>query len=290
MEISEVTIGNVLTRTSGYLRTVSTHSLQPYRGCTFGNSLCGVGCYVQHNRYVTRGRQWGQFLEIRTNAAESYAEFFDRERSWAQRSSGIDPQCFSIFCSSATDPFVPQERTHRITHSVLSAMCRQPPDKLILQTHTDLVTTELDQLQALANLCELRVHVSIESDVDRLPGLPPPACSVQRRMLACRRLKERGIRTVVTMAPLLPVKDPKQFFRSLDDVADAVVIDHFIEGDGTRNGTRTLRTELPRAMEAVQAGSSRLEYRDQIVAAATECFRGAVGVGIDGFAGRYLIT
>jgi hypothetical protein len=47
----------------GYLRTVTSHSLQPYRGCTFGNSLCGVGCYVQHNRHLLAGRQWVGFLK-----------------------------------------------------------------------------------------------------------------------------------------------------------------------------------------------------------------------------------
>src|SRR3954470_6733972 len=104
--ITETTIGNVLTRTTGYLRTVASHSLQPYRGCTFGNSLCGVGCYVQHNAWVTRGRQWGTFLEVRTNAADVYRNSYEREAAWARRTHGD----FAIFCSSATDPFVPQER------------------------------------------------------------------------------------------------------------------------------------------------------------------------------------
>jgi hypothetical protein len=83
--VSEVTIGNILTRTTGYLKTVSSHSLQPYRGCTYGNSLCGVGCYVQHNGHILKGRDWGGFLEVRTNAAESYLTHAPRERRWARR-------------------------------------------------------------------------------------------------------------------------------------------------------------------------------------------------------------
>jgi len=47
--VSEVEVGRILTRASGYLRDVCSHSLQPYRGCSFGRSLCGVGCYVRHN-------------------------------------------------------------------------------------------------------------------------------------------------------------------------------------------------------------------------------------------------
>ena len=74
MTISETKISKILTRASGYLKPVASHSLQPYRGCALGNSLCGVGCYVQHNYYLTRGERWGSFVEARVNAAEAYRE------------------------------------------------------------------------------------------------------------------------------------------------------------------------------------------------------------------------
>ena len=73
MDVSTVAVGRILTRSSGFLQTVSSHSLQPYRGCALGNSLCGVGCYVRHSWYVTRGREWGSFVEARANAADAYA-------------------------------------------------------------------------------------------------------------------------------------------------------------------------------------------------------------------------
>ena len=77
MDLSTVEVKQILTRTSGFLTTVSSHSLQPYRGCALGNSLCGVGCYVQHNWYLTRGEPWGSFVESRTNAAEAYARQYE---------------------------------------------------------------------------------------------------------------------------------------------------------------------------------------------------------------------
>ncbi|MCH7873373.1 MAG: hypothetical protein IID33_16880, partial [Planctomycetes bacterium] len=69
--------------------------------------------------------------------------------------------------------------------------------------------------------------------------------------------------------------------------ADAVVIDHFIEGDGSADGARTNKTLLPAAMRAVAPGSVALDYRHQIVAVARRFLPGRVGVNIDGFAGRY---
>ena len=284
MDTSVRTVGvrRILTRSSGYLVGVTSHSLQPYRGCSYGRSLCGVGCYVQHHGLVTRGRPWGSFLEARTNAAHSYRESAAAERRWARRARGD----FSIFLSSATDPFVPQERKLGITRALLEAMRDDPPDALVVQTHVAEVARERNVLCALAARCALRVHISIESDRDRLPGLPPPAATVERRLVALAELRESGIAAVATVAPLLPIADPAAFFERIAACADAVVIDHFIGGDGSA-GSRTIRTPLPAAMEAVLPGSTRLQYRDEMVAAARRAMPGRVGVGHDGFAGRY---
>jgi DNA repair photolyase len=277
-------VKSILTRTSGYLKTVASHSLQPYRGCTFGGSLCGVGCYVRHNRFVTRDRLWGGFLEVRANAADVYRAQYAAERDWARRRRGR----FAIFLSSSTDPFLPQENRFGVTRAVLDAMIAHPPDELILQTHTHRIAAHLDRCRKLAPLCDLRCHISIESDRDRLPGLPPPASPVRKRFEAARSLKRAGIRVVVTVSPLLPIGDPRAFFRAAAESADAVVIDHFVEGDGSRDGSRTARTALPAAMALVDPASTSLEYRERMVAVAREIMPGRVGVSIDGFAGRFL--
>lgn len=283
LELSEVTVDEILTRTGGYLGPVATHSLQPYRGCTFGNALCGVGCYVQHNAWVTRGRQWGSFLEVRTNAADAYRQSFAREAAWARRTQGA----FAIFCSSATDPFVPQERKFGVTASVLRAMLEQPPDTLILQTHSHLVTGQAAAIAELSGCCQLRVHISIESDRDQLPGLPPSASPVEQRLAACGELRGLGVFTVVTVAPLLPIAEPTRFFDRLAEVADAVVIDHYIEGDGSANGARTLRTALPAAVAAIDPEATTLAYRERVVEIARRAMPGRVGVSQSGFAGVY---
>jgi DNA repair photolyase len=284
VKVTETRVRNVLTRASGYLRDVCSHSLQPYRGCSFGRSLCGVACYVQHNPWITNGREWGGFLEVRSNAAGSYRENAPRERAWARKARGG----FAIFLSSATDPFLPHEAKFGVTRGVLAAMEDEPPDELIVQTHTDAVLDHRDALVALAERCDLRVHLSIETDRDRLPGLPPPAVPVARRIEAAAALRAAGLRTVATVSPLLPIADPDAFFARLADACDAVVVDHFIGGDGTRDGSRTRRTRLPEAMEKARPRSSDLAYRHEIVAVAQRHLPGRVGVGADGFAGRGL--
>jgi hypothetical protein len=106
-------------------------------------------------------------------------------------------------------------------------------------------------------------------------------------MAAIGRVRDAGIFSVVTVSPLLPIRDPHGFFRDLAVVADAVVIDHFIGGDGSRDGSRTRRTALPMAMLEVDPASDRVEYRDNMAEIAARHFPGRVGIGPEGFAGRY---
>ena len=283
VQVTEVQVKSVLTRTSGFLKTVSSHSLQPYRGCTFGKALCGVGCYVQHNAILTRHQPWGSFLEVRTNAAEVYRRQFSGERKWARNHRGE----FCIFMSSSTDPFLPQEDRYRITLQILEAMVEFPPDTLIIQSHTHRVTRYLDEYLSLNRRAALRIHISIESDLSRLPGLPPPASSIDSRLQAAAELKSAGLRVVVTVAPLLPIQDPERFFERISQVADAVVLDHFIEGDGSSNGSRTSKTALPGAMSTLDPHSTSLDYRDRMLAIAQGIMPGRVGLSVDGFAGRF---
>jgi DNA repair photolyase len=283
VHVTVTTVKNVLTRTTGFLKTVASHSLQPYRGCSYAGSLCGTGCYVQHNAQLLGGREWGEFLDVRDNAAESYRENVERERRWAEKKGGR----FSVFMSSATDPFVAQEFRFGVTERVMRAMLEAPPAALIIQTHSHRVVEYLDLCRGLAERTELRVHLSIETDIERFPGLPPHASTIRTRFEAARQLRGAGIRTVITVAPLLPIERPERFFAAVADCADAVIIDHFIGGDGTATGSRTKRTPLPLAMSAVVPGSVELAYRDRMVEVAQKLMPGRVGVGADGFAGRF---
>ena len=283
MRTELTTVRNVLTRTSGFLKTITSHSLQPYRGCSFGRALCGVGCYVRHNGHILRGRTWGEFLEVRQNAAESYRDNVERERRWARKNR----ERFGVFLSSSTEPFLPQEFRFGVTRRVLEAMVDAPPDALIVQSHSHRVAEYVELYSQLKTRCDLRVHVSIETDREDLPGLPRHASSVARRLTAAKRLKDSGVITIVTVAPLLPIDKPETFFQQVADAAHAVVVDHFIQGDGSPDGSRTRRTGLPQAMAKVDEESTTLAYRDAMAAVAERYLPGRVGVNIDGFAGRY---
>ena len=282
MEITEVQCQSILTRVGGDLKPVCSHSLNPYVGCGFGRSACGVGCYVRHNAWLTKGRDWGSFVEVKTNAPEIYLKTCKTEQRWVHRRN----QPFAIFFSSSTEPWQPAERQYRVTRRLLEAMRIHPPDELILQTHAPAMQEDLSLVAALSRQCRLRVHVSIEGDIERLPGLPPPPATVQKRIELLRQLSEAGIFAVACLSPLYPMQQPAAFFEQLAGTgASAVVIDHFIGGDGTAEGSRTWKTDLPRSMAAVDAASTCLEYRDRIAAIARNYL--PVGLSTAGFAGHY---
>ena len=282
MDVIEVQCRSILTRSSGYLQEVCSHSLNPYIGCGFGQSVCGVGCYVRHNSWLTKGRRWGTFVEVKTNAPETYLATHDAEQRWAHRRD----QPFSIFFSSSTDPWQPVEKRYRVTRRILEAMLTHPPDELILQTHAPAILDDLPLVTELSQQCRLRVHISIEGDVECLPGLPPPPASIERRIEVLRQLSTAGIFAVACLSPLYPMEDPDTFFEQLASAGvGAVVIDHFIGGDGTPEGTRTWKTGLPPAMAALNAESTHLKYRDRIAAIARNYL--PVGISASGFAGQY---
>ena len=282
MDITEVQCQSILTRASGYLRQVCSHSLNPYIGCGFGRSACGVGCYVRHNAWLTKGRDWGDFVDVKSNAPEVYLKTFKAEQRWAHRKQ----KPFTIFFSSSTDPWQPIEKQYRITRQLLEAMLTSPPDELILQTHATAMLEDLSLVAKLSRQCQLRVHVSIEGDMESLPGLPPPPATVAARIEVLRQLSSAGIFVVACLSPLYPMKNPAYFFEQLAGAgADAVVIDHFIEGDGTVEGTRTWKTNLPDSMAAMDPESTHLEYRERIAAIARKYL--PVGISASGFAGHY---
>ncbi|MDH5763507.1 MAG: hypothetical protein OEZ51_11020 [Nitrospinota bacterium] len=282
MEITEIQCQSILTRAGGYLHEVCSHSLNPYIGCGFGRSACGVGCYVRHNAWLTKGRDWGGFVEVKMNAPEVYLKTWEGEKRWANRRQ----QPFAVFFSSSTEPWQAVEKRYRLTRRLLEAMRACPPEELILQTHTTAMLDDIHLVAELSQHCRLRVHVSIEGDTERLPGLPPPPATVAGRVELLRQLSSAGIVAVACLSPLYPMKNPASFFEQIAQAgASAVVIDHFIEGDGTREGSRTWKTDLPRSMETVDPESTRLAYRDRIAAIAQKYL--PVGISAAGFAGHY---
>jgi len=221
-----------------------------------------------------RGEPWGSWAEAKKGDPAALAG----EIAKAKRKGSV-----TVFFSTATDPYQPLEASAKLTRSLLEAMAEEPPDFVLLQTRSPLVTRDIDVLRRLGG--RVRVSMTIESDRDEVrrlltPSAPPYAA----RLRAVRELREAGIASQIAVSPLLP--HSPAFAQLLAETAPRVIVDDFFRGDGSA-GRRSRSLRMPEAYEA--AGWS--EWYSP--SAADDLFRqlrkrmpepGAVGFSVDGFA------
>src|SRR5262249_26584522 len=123
-----------------------------------------------------------------------------------------------------------------------------------------LVTRDLGLIRTLATRCEFWLSMTIETDMDRIPGFRNHATPLQKRVAALKSFHDAGVPTQATVSPLLPLADPERFARTLGEVSDRVILDHYLLGDGSKNGLRTKRTDFPKMLEDAGFGEwNRLE-------------------------------
>lgn len=92
---------------------------------------------------------------------------------------------------------------------ILDAVIASPPRIFVLQTRGPLILRDLDQLLTLSQRTKLRVSFSITTNCEDVRTLYEPHCArYEERLETLRILRDAGIETYATLAPLLPC-DPE---------------------------------------------------------------------------------
>ncbi|MFB9328197.1 radical SAM protein [Paenibacillus aurantiacus] len=236
-DIKEIVSKTIMSQTSGYLDVGFTHSLNPYSGCAFSCAYCYVReMPIQRFKDIP----WGEWVEVKTNAAELYRKEISRLRS--------KNKPVRLFMSSATDPYQPIERKAQITRGILEAMLEAPPDLIQLQTRSPLVTRDMDLLVQLKAMCSVLVSMTVETDREDMKRLfAPYAPGISLRLKALRELHEAGIATQAAISPVLPFTP--EFPKRLAGIVDRIWIDTLNIGDGSM-GRRSRRLGMPEVFEA----------------------------------------
>ncbi|NEW02430.1 radical SAM protein [Bacillus megaterium] len=236
MNKRDVVSRSILTKATGFLASGYTHSLNPYAGCAFSCKFC----YVRElpiQRF--KEMEWGTWLELKVNAAEVYQKEIQKLRK--------KEQSVRIFMSSATDPYQPAERKAGITRALLETMINHPPDFLLIQTRSPLVTRDIDLLLQLQKVCDLRVSMTVETDREDVKQIfSPYAPGMKLRMNALKKVKESGISTQVTIAPMLPFTP--EFPEKIEGMMNRICIDTLYLGDGSL-GKTSKRLGMPELFE-----------------------------------------
>ncbi len=140
-------------------------------------------------------QHWGQFTTFKSNAPE----LLRRELRANQR----------LYCSPLVDSYQPAEETEQAMPAVLRALIDCPPRVFVLQTRGPLILRDVDLLQSLSKRTILRVSFSVTTNREEVRRLYEPHCgSIAERLDVIRKLRDCGIETYATLAPLLPC-DPE---------------------------------------------------------------------------------
>jgi DNA repair photolyase len=168
-------------------------SINPYRGCEHG---C-VYCFARPNHaYV--GLSPGLDFETKLFRKVDAGPLLARELS----APGYSPATIAL--GTATDPYQPIEREHRVTRAVLEVLARfRHPVGIV--TKSNLVLRDLDLLTDLARDGLVKVAVSVTTlDPVLARRLEPRAPHPERRLDAIGRLSAAGIPVMVIAAPVIP--------------------------------------------------------------------------------------
>jgi len=227
-QIFESDSRSILSKTSGFIAQAGfTHSLTPARNCTYGCTYCYVPTMgIYGGLKPDDWRRWGQFTTLKANAPL----LLRREL----RSQQV------IYCSPLVDPYQPAEAEMGMMPLICDELMARPPQIFVIQTRGPLIVRDLPKLVDLSRRTDLRVSFSLTTDRDDVRRLYEPHCApLEERVAAIRTLRENGIRTFATLAPLLPCIPERLAQAALENTTENIIGDPFHIRETKRHGATT---------------------------------------------------
>ena len=227
-QIYQAEARSILSPTSGFIRDAGfSHSLTPARNCTFGCSYCYVPTLQVYGGLKPDDWQhWGQFTTFKANAPELLRR--------ALRPNQV------IYCSPLVDPYQPAEADEPAMPGILDALIDRPPAVFVLQTRGPLILRDLERLQQLKKRSQLRVSFSLTTTYEPIRRIFEALCApMSERLRAVATLRQAGIRTFATVAPILP-SDPEELAAmALDATTENIIADPLHVRAVKRHGATT---------------------------------------------------
>lgn len=176
-------------------------SVNPYRGCAHGCSFCFARGF---QGFLDRKAddEFQNHILFKENAPEALEEQLSRmARRFRHDLGQMRDEVGEVMIGTVTDPYQPLESKMQLTRKCLAVLGKYGI-RVSLTTRSPLLLRDLDLLERMPSLS---VNISLNTMDDSLarrlePGSPLPS----QRVRLLRRLTERGIRTGIFIAPVLP--------------------------------------------------------------------------------------
>lgn len=170
-----------------------------YRGCTHGCIYCDSRsrCYRMEHGF--------EDVEVKRNAPELLEAALRGKRRRCMIGTG-----------SMCDPYLPLEKTERLTRRCLELIARYRFGVSLL-TKSDLVLRDLDLLKSINAETKCVVQMTLTTYDEALCRIVEPnVCTTRRRFEVLRTLRDEGIPTVVWLSPILPfLNDTEENLRGI---------------------------------------------------------------------------
>ncbi len=168
-------------------------SVNPYRGCLHACAYCYARPTHQYLGFGA-GTDFDRKIVVKVNVAEVL-----RKELRAGRAAGE-----AIVFSGNTDCYQGIEASYGLTRRCLE-VCRDHGTAVNIITKGALVARDVDVISDIARRADASVFVSIPMlDDDVARAIEPWASRPVRRLEALRRLSDAGVRTGVSVSPLIP--------------------------------------------------------------------------------------
>ncbi len=152
-------------------------SLNPYTGCSHGCIYCYITSYIP-NAFKCRPKK-------------------DLLRRVQRDLKHIERKVISI--SNSSDPYPPMEKNYGLTRQVLEMLCKNDHPALIV-TKSDLVARDVDIIGTFP--CAVMFTITILKREHK--KLEPHAPSPKRRLIAMKKLSEKGVPVGLRLDPIIP--------------------------------------------------------------------------------------
>lgn len=223
--MEQVNARSIFSEATGFIKRGGFDwTCNPYLGCSFGCTYC-YAMFLPQNRRPKE--EWGKWFQAKTNAVEL-------ARKQAPKVAGK-----ALYLSSVTDPYLPAERSLKLTRGILEALIPHQP-RLLIQTRGPLVVRDLDLIRQFR---AVRVNMSIPTDSETVRlAFEPKAPPLESRWEAIAQVRASGVPVGICVTPMLPLEDPDAFVERLVAFApDVLVVQDFHDsggGFGADTGTR----------------------------------------------------